>query len=69
MKIFIYKSNGDPDSEQWLSGVYRDLREFKKTNPDLIPIKSYNAEAYLDLIKKQVAKIKKSQRKIKLEVL
>ena len=67
MKIFIYKSKGDQDTDQFLSGVYKDLREFKKTNPDLVPIKSYDAEAYLELIKKQISKIKKSQRKIKLE--
>ena len=53
MKIFIYCDKLDKDQEPFLSGMYKNERDFYKVNPDFFILKSFDAEAYLDLLKKQ----------------
>lgn len=53
MKIFIYCDKTDKDQEPFLSGMYKNERDFYKVNPDFFILKSFNAEGYLDLLKKQ----------------
>jgi aminoglycoside N3'-acetyltransferase len=62
MKVFIY-SDSDYDVEEdnvFLSGAYKDVGDFRRKNPGMRPILSYDAKEYAKLITKQM-KPKKSK--------
>lgn len=65
-KIFLYcdKEHEVSTDNVFLSGVYRDVSHFRKENPDFRPIKSYDADEYVKLMKTQM-KPKKSVRRNK----
>lgn len=49
MKIFIYTDNDTDVSfeDVFLSTIYKDIKHFKKENPDLKPLLSYNVKDVL----------------------
>lgn len=61
MKIFIYCDKADKDQEPFLSGMYKNKMDFYRVNPDFLVLKSFDAEAYLDLLKKQARLYKDKQ--------
>lgn len=65
MKIFIYCDNADKDQEPFLSGMYKNESDFYKINPDFFILKSFDAEAYLDLLKKQLSLYNKKTNKVR----
>ena len=61
MRIFIYCDKADKDQEPFLSGMYKNESDFYRVNPDFFILKSYDAEAYLGLLKKQLSLYNKKQ--------
>lgn len=66
-KVFIYT---DPEFELnydnvFISGVYRDVGQFRKENPGMRPLVSYEAEHIVKALSGQLRNFKKSTTKTK----
>ena len=71
-KIFIYSDNESDVSWEnvFLSTKYKDLKHFKKENPDLRPIVSYNVKDVIgvdvDELEQELAKLKEENENLQI---
>lgn len=74
MKIFIYTDSETDISHEgiFLSMPYKDLKRFRKENPDLKPLRSYNVNDVVgvdvDELKKEVKKLQKENNELKKQL-